>query len=95
MTIGERIKNRRVELGLSVEELARLLGKNRATIYRYESDEIENLPIKEVLGGSSATCLPPYLPPSPPLFTPGPFLSQFVGIIFDKSVDLNEIKVYT
>ncbi len=45
MTIGERIKNRRVELGLSVEELARLLGKNRATIYRYESDEIENLPI--------------------------------------------------
>jgi repressor LexA len=45
MAIGERIKNRRVELGLSVEELASLLGKNRATIYRYESDEIENLPI--------------------------------------------------
>ena len=45
MTIGERIKNRRIELGLSVEELASLLGKNRATIYRYESDEIENLPI--------------------------------------------------
>ncbi len=44
-TIGERIKNRRIELGLSVEELASLLGKNRATIYRYEGDEIENLPI--------------------------------------------------
>ena len=34
MTIGERIKNRRIELGLSVEELASLLGKNRAAIYR-------------------------------------------------------------
>lgn len=44
MTIGERIKNRRKELGLSVEEVAKRLGKNRATIYRYESDYIESLP---------------------------------------------------
>ena len=44
MTIGERIKQRREELGLSVEEVARLLGKHRATIYRYESNEIEKFP---------------------------------------------------
>ena len=44
MTIGERIKERRKKLGLSVEELADKLGKNRATIYRYESSEIEKLP---------------------------------------------------
>lgn len=44
MTIGKRIKNRRVELGLSVDQVADALGKNRATVYRYESDEIENLP---------------------------------------------------
>lgn len=44
MTIGERIKARRKELGLSVDDLAHKLGKNRATIYRYESNEIENLP---------------------------------------------------
>ena len=44
MTIGERIKQRRKELGLSVDELADKLGKNRATIYRYESNEIEKLP---------------------------------------------------
>lgn len=44
MTIGERIKQRRKELGLSVDELAELLHKNRATIYRYESNEIEKLP---------------------------------------------------
>ncbi|WP_031513992.1 transcriptional repressor LexA [Desulfofalx alkaliphila] len=45
MTVGERIKNRRKRLGLSVDDLAKKLGKNRATVYRYESDEIENLPL--------------------------------------------------
>lgn len=44
MTIGQRIKARRIELGLSVDFVAAKLNKNRATIYRYESDEIENLP---------------------------------------------------
>lgn len=45
MTVGERIKQRRLELNLSVEELAKKLGKNRATVYRYENNDIENLPI--------------------------------------------------
>nr|DAS98414.1 MAG TPA: helix-turn-helix domain protein [Caudoviricetes sp.] len=45
MTIGERIKQRRIELGLSVDEVAEKLGKNRATVYRYESNDIENLPV--------------------------------------------------
>lgn len=45
MTIGDRIKKRRKELGISVDEVAEKLNKNRATIYRYESDEIENMSI--------------------------------------------------
>ncbi|WP_295216421.1 helix-turn-helix transcriptional regulator [Ruminococcus sp.] len=44
MTIGERIKARREELGLSVDEVAEVLNKSRATVYRYESNEIEKLP---------------------------------------------------
>jgi repressor LexA len=44
VTIGERIKKRRIESGLTVDELAEKLGKNRATVYRYESNEIEKLP---------------------------------------------------
>ena len=44
MKVGQRIKLRREEIGLSVDELAEMLGKNRATIYRYESNEIEKLP---------------------------------------------------
>lgn len=44
MTIGDRIKRRREELGITVEEVAKRLGKHRATIYRYESNEISTLP---------------------------------------------------
>lgn len=45
MTVGERIRQRRKQLGLSVDFIASKLGKDRATIYRYESDEIESLPL--------------------------------------------------
>ena len=45
MNIGERIKNRRIELDLTVDELAKRLDKNRATIYRYEKGDIEHFPI--------------------------------------------------
>lgn len=45
MNVGSRIKKRRTELGLSVEDVAKMLNKNRATIYRYESNDIENLPL--------------------------------------------------
>lgn len=44
MTVGQRIKQRRKELGISVDELAEKLKKNRATIYRYENEEIGDLP---------------------------------------------------
>ncbi len=45
MRIGDRIRDKRLELGLSVDELAARLGKNRATVYRYEKGDIENMPI--------------------------------------------------
>jgi repressor LexA len=45
MTIGNRIKDRRKQLRMSVDELAKKLGKDRSTIYRYEKGDIENLPL--------------------------------------------------
>lgn len=45
MTIGKQIKKRRKELKMSADELARRLGKDRSTIYRYENGNIENIPI--------------------------------------------------
>lgn len=44
-TFGSRIKDRRLELGMSVDELAEKIGKNRATVYRYEKDEIGDIPV--------------------------------------------------
>lgn len=44
MNTGDRIKQRRIELGLTVDELAEKIGKSRATIYRYENGDIENMP---------------------------------------------------
>ncbi|MCI9369648.1 MAG: helix-turn-helix transcriptional regulator [Lachnospiraceae bacterium] len=44
MTFGQRIKQRRLELNLTVDELANKLKKNRATIYRYEKDDIKDMP---------------------------------------------------
>lgn len=44
MTIYERIKSRRKELGLSADDVASALGVSRATVYRYESSYIEKLP---------------------------------------------------
>ena len=43
-TIGERIKNRRKTLGLSATKLSEIIGVDRATIYRYESNYIKKLP---------------------------------------------------
>lgn len=45
MSIGQRIKTMRTQQGLSIDDLAYRLGKNRTTIYRYENGDIENLPL--------------------------------------------------
>lgn len=41
MTTGERMKQRRKEIGLSAEKVAERLGVSPATIYRYEKGDIE------------------------------------------------------
>ena len=45
MNVNERIKQRRVKLGMNVSDIAEELGISRATLYRYESHEIEKLPV--------------------------------------------------
>lgn len=49
MDVGKRIKERRTELNMSVDELAKGLDKNRKTVYRYEKGDIENL-LMDILG---------------------------------------------
>lgn len=44
MDTHDRIKQRRTELGLSADDVAKALNVSRATVYRYESNDIEKLP---------------------------------------------------
>ncbi len=62
MEVYERIKNRRKELGLSADNVADALGVSRATIYRYESADIEKLPTTIIEPLSKILrCSPAYL----------------------------------
>ena len=45
MTVGDRIRNRRLELGLTIEDVTEALGISRASAYRYEGNYIEKLPV--------------------------------------------------
>lgn len=44
MTVGERIKYRRKELGISADKLAERIGVSRATVFRWENGAIEKVP---------------------------------------------------
>ena len=45
MELGERIKKRRKELGISVDFVAKELGVSVSTVYRYEDSSIEKIPV--------------------------------------------------
>lgn len=45
MSIGKQIRKRRMELNMSVDELAERIGKDRSTVYRYENGNIDNFPL--------------------------------------------------
>lgn len=49
MTVGERIRFRRKQLGLSAEYIAEQLDCSPATIYRYENGYIEKMPVDSIL----------------------------------------------
>lgn len=59
MTVYERIKKRRKELGLSADVVADALGVSRSTIYRYESADIEKLPVDHLNNLATVLCTTP------------------------------------
>lgn len=48
MEIGERIRQRRMQLHMKADDLAELVGVDRATIYRYEKGRTKNMNISIV-----------------------------------------------
>lgn len=49
MTTGERIRDRRKELGLTADALADVIGVSRSTMFRYESGYIEKMPMNNLV----------------------------------------------
>ena len=44
MTVGERIKFRRKQLGITADTLAEKVGVSRSTVFRWEKGDIEKVP---------------------------------------------------
>jgi len=59
VTIGERMKARRKEIGFSAEKVAELLGVSPATIYRYEKGDIEKVPGDKLAPIADVLCTTP------------------------------------
>jgi len=62
MNTGDRIKLRRKQLGISADVLAEKIGVSRSTMFRYESGDIEKVPL-DYLGSLSKALMttPHYL----------------------------------
>lgn len=54
MSIGEQIKKRRKELGMSAEDLGKATGRSRATIYRLESGDTSSFTMETLNAISNA-----------------------------------------
>ena len=57
--IGQRIKEARLALGYSAEQVAAFLNVSPATVYRYENGDISKLPAKFVLPLAEFLCVTP------------------------------------
>lgn len=57
--IGQRIKESRLKLGYSAEQVAAFLNVSPATVYRYENGDISKLPAKFILPLAEYLCVSP------------------------------------
>ena len=57
--IGDRMKEARIKLGYSAEQVAEFLGTSPATVYRYENGDISKLPSKFIKPLADFLCVTP------------------------------------
>lgn len=48
MSVGNRIKNRREELGLTMDDVAKRIGTARQTVFKYENEIVKKIPYDKV-----------------------------------------------
>ena len=56
---GQRLRARRLELGMAAWELAEKIGKHRATVCWYETGEIDEIPVQTVEALAAALAVSP------------------------------------
>lgn len=94
MTTGERMKQRRKEIGFSAEKVAERLGVSPATIYRYEKGDIEKVPVDSLAElAKILQTTPAYLmgweeQPTPKPISPAPIPPGFIPMPKMKKVPL-------
>lgn len=59
MNIGERIKQRRLERGMTLEDVAKIVKVTRATIQKYENSVISTIPYEKIILLSEALMVSP------------------------------------
>lgn len=94
MGIHDRIKMRRKELDLSADAVAEALGVSRATVYRYESSDIEKMPL-DVLGPLSKVlkCTPAYLMGWEDLEFPNPYIYHLNSKRLQDEIEFNRLTI--
>lgn len=100
-SVGERIKLRRKQLGISADDLAQRIGVSRSTVFRWEKGDIEKVPgdtlvpIAKALNVSPAFLmgweeLPPETNQSAPISGSGSKLDVFMSIVNQLSAENQE-----
>lgn len=60
--VSDRIRERRMELGLTIREVAIALGTAESTVFRYETSSIQNMRIDKIVDLARVlNCTPDYL----------------------------------
>jgi len=59
LTVQQLIKQRRLELGLTLKDVAKALGVAEATVSRYETKEIQNMGIDKLVPLAKVLCCSP------------------------------------
>lgn len=58
MTVGERIKELRTQLGLSQVEFAEKINVSKQTLYKYENNIITNIPSDKIEAAAKSGMFP-------------------------------------
>ena len=94
MDIGTRIKNRRQEMHMTLEDLSRKTGVSRQTIFRYESGEIKNIPSDKIEAIASALVVSPaYIMGWKEEEAPSYYLDPEVARIAQEAYDNPDIRI--